>query len=784
MAAERYDPRRIEPKWAAAWEAQGLDRTAGDDGRPAFYALDMFPYPSGDLHMGHLRVYSGGDVVARFKRMRGYRVLHPIGWDSFGLPAENAAIRHGVSPAAWTARNIAAQRATFRRLGTSFDWSRSFNTSDPEFYRWTQWLFLRLHERGLAERRAAPVNWCPRDQTVLANEQVVAGRCERCDTPVTRRELTQWFLRITDYADRLLDDMDQLEGGWSERVLTMQRNWIGRTAGAHIDFPVEDADQRIRVFTTRPGTLPGATFVALAPEHPLAGALAEAGGTLDAFRAFRARAEGAADLERLAGSGQDGLFLGTHVRNPVNGDRLPVWVAGYVLPGHGTGAVMGVPAHDERDRGFARRHGLPAPDDSPADPGAIERVTADLAAAGHGGPAVSYRLRDWLISRQRYWGCPIPIIHCGACGPVAVPDEELPVLLPEDVTGFTPKGTSPLATSAAFTRVACPRCGGPARRETDTMDTFVDSSWYFLRYTGLDPARPFDPGQVAAWMPVAQYTGGIEHAILHLLYARFMTKVLYDLGLVPFTEPFRAVLNQGSVVMRGMAMSKSRGNVVEPRALIDRHGADVARLTMLFAGPFEDDVDWARVSAEGAARWVDRVWRVVLAAARATGGRARDDGLRRTAHRTTEQVTGLLERFRFNVVVARLMELTSALAEAVGAGRAGPDTRDAAERLVLLLAPLAPFVTEELWHRLGHTTSVHLAAWPGWDPALARPERVTLVVQVDGRVRDRIPIDHDESPAEQERLALASEAVIRALGGRAVARTITVPGRLINIVTG
>jgi leucyl-tRNA synthetase len=820
---ERYDPQQVEPKWAAAWEEQGLYRAdESDTERPRFYALDMFPYPSGDLHMGHLEAFSGGDVIPRLKRMQGHNVLHPIGWDSFGLPAENAAIKRGTHPKTWTYQNIDTQRATFRRLGISFDWSRAFNTSDPEYYRWTQWLFLRFWERGLAYRKASPVNWCPHDQTVLANEQVINGHCERCDALVEKRELTQWFLKITDYAQRLLDDMAGLHGRWSDKVLTMQRNWIGRSTGAEVDFTVDRTGERVRVFTTRPDTLFGATFFVLAPEHPLAERLVAGGPHEDAFRAFRTRVERETEVERLAAErDKEGVFLGAHVVNPVNGERIPVWAADYVLTEYGTGAIMAVPAHDQRDFEFARKYGLevrvviqpvekgsaavpPEPelmteampgdgrlvnsgryDGLPVDE-AIARITADLEERGLGKAAVNYRLRDWLVSRQRYWGCPIPIIHCGECGEVAVPDDQLPVLLPDDVTDFLPKGVSPLATSPSFVEVACPRCGGPARRETDTMDTFVDSSWYFLRYTGLDQERPFDPRRVAAWMPVDQYTGGIEHAILHLLYSRFFVKVLHDLGLVPFTEPFSAMLNQGTVVMHGAAMSKSRGNLVEPSAIIDQYGADVARLTILFAGPFEDDVDWADVSPEGVARWVQRVWRAVLGAAGGAeeGQSPSDPELVRLAHRTTMGVGEDLERFRFNTAVSKLMVLTNGLTEALRTGRGTQrERRDAAGRLVLLLAPMAPFVTEELWRVLGNATSVHLARWPTYDLELTRAERVTCVLQVDGKVRDRLQVEPQAGEDELRAAALASVKVQNALAGRPVARIVVVPPKLVNVVT-
>ncbi|HZD01588.1 MAG TPA: leucine--tRNA ligase [Actinomycetes bacterium] len=828
MEPERYDPQQVEPKWAAAWEEQALYRAdENDTARPRFYALDMFPYPSGDLHMGHLEAFSGGDVIPRLKRMQGYEVLHPIGWDAFGLPAENAAIQRGVNPKTWTYRNIETQRATFRRLGISFDWSRAFNTSDPDYYRWTQWLFLRMHERGLAYRKASPVNWCPKDQTVLANEQVINGHCERCDSPVEKRELTQWFFRITAYAQRLLDDMAELEGRWSDKVLSMQRNWIGRSEGAHVDFTVASSGERVRVYTTRPDTLYGATFFVLAPEHELAGRLVAGSEHEGAFRAFRERVGRQTEIERLSTErDKEGVFLGAHAINPVNGERIPIWTADYVLTDYGTGAIMAVPAHDERDFEFARKYGLPIrvviqPEGS-ADPGADgvagaaplhgdtmgeawagegrmvnsgpydglhsteakARITADLAARGLGEAAVSYRLRDWLVSRQRYWGCPIPIVHCPSCGQVRVPDDQLPVLLPEDVTDFMPKGRSPLATVESWVNVSCPSCGGPAKRETDTMDTFVDSSWYYLRYTGLDHERPFDPERLARWMPVDQYTGGIEHAILHLLYSRFFTKVLCDMGLVGFREPFRALLNQGMVIMHGAAMSKSRGNLVEPSRIIDEHGADVARLAMLFAGPFEDDVDWADVSPEGMGRWVQRVWRAVHAAIDGPGGSA-DRELLRLAHRTTRAVTDDLERFRFNTAISKLMVLSNALADAVrtGAGTTA-ERREVAGRLVLMLAPLAPFLSEELWRRvLGHPDSVHLAAWPRFDPELVRVERVTCVLQVDGKVRDRAEVPPDAGEEQLREVALGSAKVRAAMGERAVARVVVVPPKLVNVVT-
>ncbi|MDQ3991128.1 MAG: leucine--tRNA ligase [Actinomycetota bacterium] len=803
-----YDPKQIEPKWVEAWEAEGLHRAGGpDDSRPRFYALDMFAYPSGDLHMGHAEAFAIGDVIPRLKAMQGHNVLHPIGWDAFGLPAENAAIKRGIHPKEWTYRNIELQAASFRRYGVSFDWSRRFNTCDPEYYRWTQWLFLKLWERGLAYRKAAAANWCPKDRTVLANEQVVGGACERCGTPVVRKDLTQWFFRITDYAQALLDDMELLPG-WSDRVLTMQRNWIGRSEGAEVEFEIAETGDAVTVFTTRPDTLWGATFFVFAPEHPLVEKLAGAGTWGGQVSELVRRLRAVPLTGREQAESKEGIRLGVHAVNPVNGEQTPCFVAPYVLMEYGTGAVMGVPAHDQRDFEFAREHGLEirpviqpegatldpdvmaeayggegvmvrsGPFDGTPAPGGIGAVISWLQEQGRGRAAVTYRLRDWLISRQRYWGAPIPAVHCPACGEVPVPEEDLPVLLPEDVD-FSPTGESPLAGHEAFVNVDCPRCGGPARRETDTMDTFVDSSWYYLRYCSPgEEDRIFDLEEVARWMPVDQYIGGIEHAILHLLYSRFITKVLHDTGLVPFREPFPNVLNQGMVIMQGAKMSKSKGNLVEPMPLVERWGADTVRVTMLFAGPPEDDVDWATVSPAGAHSWLGRVWRAVNDAA----GREGDDPpqLRAVTHRTVKRVTELMERFRFNVVVARLMELTGEIRSALDAGHAAGQ---AARALVLLLAPIAPFIAEELWREaLGGTESVHRQRWPSYDEALARQDEVTMVVQVDGKVRDRITVPAEIGAEEAERLARASDNVQRALAGREVARVIARPPKLVNLV--
>jgi leucyl-tRNA synthetase len=835
--ASTFDPHEIEPKWQAAWEREGLYRAVDpeDDSRPRFYALDMFPYPSGDLHMGHGEVYAIGDVIARFQWMQGCNVLHPIGWDAFGLPAENAALKRGVHPKEWTYRNIDQQRRSFKRYGISFDWSRQFNTCDPEYYRWTQWLFLRLFGAGLAYRKLAPANWCPKDQTVLANEQVVNGRCERCGTPVVRKDLTQWFFKITSYADPLLGDMAQLEGGWSERVLAMQRNWIGRSEGTEVEFEIAETGDRVTVFTTRPDTLWGVTFFVFAPEHPLLPGLAEAGGTAEQVKELQDRLQRTPLSERDQAGTREGVRLGAHAVNPVNGEKVPCFVAPYVLMEYGTGAVMGVPGHDQRDFEFARQHGLEVrvvirppdagnldpdamteayphegvmvrsgPFDGTPSPESIGRVTSWLEDRRLGRAAVSYRLRDWLISRQRYWGAPIPIIHCPSCGEVAVPDEDLPVLLPDDVD-FSPTGESPLAKHQGFVNVPCPSCGGPARRETDTMDTFVDSSWYMLRFCSPTAAEaPFLPEEVERWMPVDQYTGGINHAVLHLLYARFFTKALHDLGMVSFTEPFKRLLNQGMVIMEGSAMSKSRGNLVEFADELAKHGADIMRISMLFAGPVEDDVDWATVSPAGISKWLGRVWRAVWAvgerpdASGGGGGSADREGrqpqagesLRRLTHRTIAGATDDFRRFKFNVSVAKLMTLTSELLRHLeAAGGSSEEAHEAAEALVLMLAPMAPHVAEELWREaLGNAESVHLARWPSFDETLARVEEVVLVVQVDGKVRDRLTVPADLGPEASRELAFSSQKVKRHLEGRQVEQVFQGAARpgapmLLNVVT-
>ncbi|MGH3978532.1 MAG: leucine--tRNA ligase [Pseudonocardiaceae bacterium] len=811
-------------KWLRTWEQLGLFQARGllrpeQGDEPRAYVVSMYPYPSGDLHMGHAEVYSISDAVARFSSMRGYNVLNPIGWDSFGLPAENAAFRRDLDPRDWTYANIEVQAEGFHRLGVSFDWRTRLHTSDPEYYRWNQWLFLRMYERGLAYRKASPVNWCPVDETVLANEQVVQGRCERCGAEVVPRNLTQWFFRTTAYAQRLLDDMAQLQGNWPDDILTMQRNWIGRSAGAYIDFSIEGRAEPVRVFSTRPDTLYGATFFVVAADAPLADELCTASQRGE-FEEYREKIRTTTEVERLsADRAMSGVFLGRYAVNPINSERIPVFASDYVLAEYGTGAIMAVPAHDQRDLAFARVMGLPVRvvvDTGDADPGetgvategdgvlvnsdrfsglgkddAIAAVTGELERQGSGEAGVTYRLRDWLLSRQRYWGTPIPIVHCARCGEVRVPDADLPVRLPESGYELRPGGgMSPLASATDWVRVDCPACGGEARRDTDTMDTFVDSSWYFLRFPNPSYEEgPFDPAGVQRWLPVDEYVGGKEHATGHLMYARFMTKVLHDMGMVPFTEPFRRLTNQGQVIMNGRSMSKSLGNLVDLQEQLASYGPDAVRVTMLFAGPPEDDIDWADVSPAGAVKWLARVWRLVGDVDRYTGDAdpARGDvSVRRGVHRLVADATAAMEGFRFNVAVARLMELTSLLRKAVDAGPGPADAavREGAEALARMLSCMAPFAAEEAWERLGRAAPVARAGWPQADPALLVEDEVTCVVQVAGKVRDRLQVSPSVSEEELRERALASAKVRTALGGAPVHRVIVRAPRLVNVVPG
>ncbi len=816
---QHYDPRAVQEKWQERWAAMDLFRASDDpaDDRPRTYVLDMFPYPSGDLHMGHAEAYAIGDAVARYFFQRGHNVLHPIGWDAFGLPAENAAIRNNSHPADWTYANIETQAASFRRYGVSFDWSRRFHTCDPEYYRWNQWLFLRLHERGLAYRKDGYVNWCPVDQTVLANEQVIDGRCERCGSEVVRRALTQWYFKITEYADRLLADMAALDGHWPEPVLLMQRNWIGRSEGAEVRFTIEGRDEPVTVFTTRPDTLYGATFFVIAADSPLAQEVCAPSHRAE-LAAYLAEVQKLTDIERQSTDRtKTGVFLGRHAINPVNGERIPVWAADYVLPDYGTGAIMAVPAHDQRDMDFARRFELPVRmvvDTGEADPAqtgaatsgdgtlvnsgpldglpkaeAIAAITEELTERGQGRAAVSYRLRDWLVSRQRFWGTPIPIVYCESCGEVAVPDDQLPVLLP-DLRGqdLAPKGVSPLAAAADWVNTECPKCGGPATRDTDTMDTFVDSSWYFLRYCSPSyQPGPFDVEAVRQWAPAYIYVGGSEHAILHLLYSRFFVKVLHDMGMVDFVEPFTRLLNQGQVINQGRSMSKSLGNGVDLGEQLAAHGVDAIRLTMIFASPPADDIDWADVRPEATVKFLGRVWRLAADVGAGPAARPLADGdleLRKVTHHTIDEVTRLVESRRLNVAVARLMELATATRRAIDSavGPADPAVREAIEALCVLLSIFAPYTAEECWALLGHEPSVALAGWPQLDPELLVEETVTCVVQVAGKVRDRLEVPPGIGADELRELALAAPGVSRTLAGRGVRTVIVRPPKLVNVV--
>jgi leucyl-tRNA synthetase len=815
-----YDVHATEAKWLPVWEK--LDPFRADDTSPREkrYALTMFPYPSGDLHMGHAEVTALHDVIARYWWMRGYEVMNPIGWDSFGLPAENAAIKNNEHPSTYTYANIETQAASFKKFGVSFDWSRRLHTSDPEYYRWTQWLFLKFRERALAYRKDSPVNWCPNDQTVLANEQVVDGRCERCGAEVTKRELNQWYFKITEYAQELLDDLDVLAPTWPDRVVNAQRNWIGRSEGAHVDFAIEGRDP-ITVFTTRPDTIFGTTFMVVAVDAALAEELVT-DEQRPAFEAYREEVRKESDIERLSTDRpKTGVDLGVQAVNPVTGARIPVWATDYVLADYGTGAVMGVPGGDQRDWEFATTFGLPiirttqAPADfegeaysgegaainSPA-PGvdsaldinglavaeAKSATIAHLEQTGAGSGTVNFRLRDWLLSRQRYWGVPIPVIHCESCGEVAVPEDQLPVVLPElRGADLKPKGVSPLAAAEDWINVDCPQCGGPALRDSDTMDTFVDSSWYFLRYCSPhDHTQAFDSALVNSWMPCDIYVGGVEHAVLHLLYARFFTKVLADMGLVNFREPFSAQLNQGVVINQGRKMSKSLGNGVSLGDQLSDFGVDAVRLTLVFAGPPEDDIDWADVSPAGSLRFLQRAWRLSgdVTSAPGVSPAEGDVALRRVTHHTVYDAAELIEAKRFNVMIARMMELVNATRKTIdsGAGPADPAVREAAEVVAQLLSLVAPYTAEEMWQRLGHEPTVAKVPWPDVDEALLVEESVTAVVQIQGKVRGRLEVSPDISEADLEAAALADPAVQRALDGATVRKVIVRAPKLVNIV--
>jgi leucyl-tRNA synthetase len=812
---EQYDPKTIEEKWQRVWrDARAFnvpnpdpeELRSGD--RRKTYVLEMLPYPSGELHMGHVRNYMLGEVVTHFRRRHGFAVLRPMGFDSFGLPAENAAIKEGVHPAESTPRNITRIRGQMERIGWAIDWDRALATHTPEYYRWTQWLFLRFFEQGLAYRKDVPVNWCPNDQTVLANEQVIDGRCERCGCEVEAKNLEQWLFKITAYADRLLDEMALLES-WPDRVLRMQRNWIGRSEGAEIIFRVDETEIDLPVFTTRPDTLFGATFFVLAPEHPLIDQLVAGTPHEDEVKNYVRHAAARPTAEREQKE-KDGVFTGRFAVNPVNEARIPIWVADYVLMEYGSGAIMAVPAHDERDFQFAQRFELPivqvvAPRDGDVEEGtafvshtedevlvnsaqfsgmsapeAKKAIVDWLGKHGRWRAAVSYRLRDWLLSRQRYWGCPIPIIYCDACGIVPVPDDDLPVLLP-DVVDYVPRGRSPLAAAEDWVRVECPRCGGEARRETDTMDTFVDSSWYFMRYADArNDQAPFDRELVDYWLPVNQYIGGVEHAILHLLYARFFVKVLNDIDLVGFREPFARLFTQGMVYYHGAKMSKSKGNVVDPDEYIERHGADAVRLYLPFLGPVDQDAEWQDSGFEGMVRFLHRLWRAGLAAVDHEPGVTTETPLARKAHATIAKVTDDIgRRFAMNTPIAAVMELVNEATRTPD----DPAYRFAVETAVSLIQPYAPHIAEELWERLGRER-LWEEPWPEADSSQLERDTFELVVQVNGKVRDRFQVDTALSEDELVARALASPKVQSHVDGATVRKTIVVPGKLVNVVVG
>lgn len=808
---DRYNVRATEEKWQQVWEDEHLYQTQSQPQQSKFYCLEQFPYPSGHLHMGHVRVYTLGDVIARYRRMAGYNVLHPMGWDAFGMPAENAAIKSGIPPRTSTLANITYMKQQMKQMGLSFDWSREVTTSEPEYYRFTQELFLLFYERQLAYQKKGAVNWCPSCETVLANEQVEDGVCWRCDSVIVKRDLTQWYFRITDYAERLLSSLDALD--WPSEIKTQQFNWIGKSVGAEVVFDVPAVGQKISVFTTRPDTLYGATYIVLAPEHPLVDDLIASHSEADKVREFIATERVHSDIERTAeNSEKRGIFTGSYAIHPLTGAKLPIWIANYVLVDYGTGAVMGVPAHDQRDFLYAQKYHLPVKvvvkphgiaedidQKSYTGPGRLvnsgpftgmdnikakEAIAQALTAAGKGGARVSYRMRDWLISRQRYWGAPIPIIHCPVCGAVAVPIEQLPVLLPPNVE-FTGQGASPLAGVKDWLETTCPVCHGPAQRETDTMDTFVDSSWYYYRYTSADAERPFNRGDVDYWMPVDEYVGGKEHAVLHLLYSRFFTKVLFDAGLVPVDEPFKRLLAQGMVVYGGSKMSKSKGNTLSPENIMKEWGSDATRVFMLFAAPPDKDFEWSHQGVEGSYRFLQRVYRLVVKEHPDNAQTVSEHAMVRVykaVNRAIKKITeDIGERRAFNTAISALMELTNALYQDVDELSRNDQGR-LFDILVRLLAPFAPHLAEELWHQLGHDSSVHRTPWPQYEEKWLQDQEVTIALQINGKVRSRLTVPMDVPSDQLQELALADEKIQTLTLGRTVVKVIAVPGSLVNVV--
>ena len=818
---EKYVAQDIEKKWQTYWEESGVFKTEYDPSKEKYYVLEMFPYPSGNLHMGHVRNYSIGDVVARFKKMRGFNVLHPMGWDAFGMPAENAAIKNGVSPKDWTLDNIANMTRQQKELGLSYDWGREVATCKEDYYRWTQWIFQQFYKKGLAYKKEAKVNWCEHDHTVLANEQVIDGKCWRCDNDVVKKDLKQWFFKITDYADRLLDDLDTLDQ-WPDRVKAMQRNWIGRSEGTQFAFYVPKIDKSFEVYTTRVDTLFGVSYVVLAPEHPYVKELIQDASNKVELEAFIETLRNQSDIERTSTEAEKvGMFTGSYATHPITGKEVPIWIANYVLADYGTGAVMGVPAHDERDYAFAKKYNLPVnwviqntaqdldfasldtaftEDGILVNSGDFNGKTSEEARQalgdyfteqGTGRKTVNFRLRDWLISRQRYWGCPIPVVYCDKCGEQLVPEDQLPVKLPEDVS-FDGGAISPLATSENFLNTTCPCCGGPARREIDTMDTFIDSSWYFLRYTDARNDKEVFNKEIAKyWMNVDQYIGGIEHAILHLLYARFFVKVLHDIGLVEVDEPFKALLTQGMVLKEGSKMSKSKGNVVSPEEIIAKYGADTARLFILFAAPVDRDLDWSDQGVEGSYRFLGRVWRIIdtyqqLGTSGHHDSLSKDEtALRRELHRAIKKVTEDLDgKFNFNTAISTVMELVNAMYQFKDSHESVQSdlAKELVEKLTLLLAPFVPHITEEIWHECGFEGSVHAASWPTYEESALVVDEVEVAVQVNGKVRDKLTVSVSLSKEELEAAAKALPRVQEFTEGKTVVKVIVVPKKLINIV--
>ncbi len=821
-----YNFKAIEKKRQESWEDEKAFRVERDESKKKYYSLVMFPYPSGNLHMGHVRNYSIGDVVARFKRMQGHSVLNPMGWDAFGLPAENAAIKNGIHPDKWTCSCIDNMRNQLKSLGLSYDWDREVATCKPDYYKWTQWMFLQLYNQGLAYKKKSNVNWCPSCETVLANEQVVNGKCERCKSEVGKKDLEQWFFRITEYAQRLLDDIDKLKG-WPEKVKIMQENWIGRSEGAEIEFKIEGSGKCMVVYTTRPDTIFGVTYMVIAPEHPMVEELI--GGTPyeEACRDLINRIKHVNEITRTSNETEkEGVFTGRYAVNPLNGEKIPLFIANYVLLEYGTGIVMGVPAHDQRDFEFARKYNLPVrvviqPEGSQMDGDSmteaydgegvmvnsppfngisssemISKIVDYIEENKLGKRKVNFKLRDWLISRQRYWGAPIPIVYCQKCGIVPVPQDQLPVVLPTDVK-FTGRGQSPLAASEEFIHTECPTCGGKATRETDTMDTFVCSSWYYLRYCDpTNPDEPFSSENVGYWMPVDQYIGGVEHAILHLLYSRFFTKALHDMGFVPVEEPFTNLLTQGMVLKDGAKMSKSLGNVVSPEEIIDKYGADTARLFILFASPPEKDLEWSDQGVEGCYRFLNRVWRIVeefqpliinVHGEIPDNLPQADKELRYAVHSAVKKVTDYIsERFNFNTAISAVMELVNSLyyyREKVTAEERNPlAVKEALENLITILAPFVPHITEELWELIGGKGSVHNQNWPKYDERVLVREEIEIVIQINGRVKDRISIAAGLDREQTEKAAMESPKVRSLIEGKSVANIIIVPKKLVNIV--